>query len=309
MTKPLIVRRTPEIYVPALTVGLAGKFKIEAVRPNGTKRLLADWFPNIITNIGLDRLGTDGDFLNNCRVGTGTATPVVGDTNLQSQIASTTTIISSSNTNAGSPPYRSIGNRTYQFGAGVAAGNLAEVGIGWASSGSTLFSRALILDGGGNPTTITVLPDEFLNVSYQLSQYAPAADRLGTFGIGSTTYDYTGRAAVVTTWNSITTEINFESFNAVRGYAGAIGSVTAIPSGTEFFPTSTFATYNAGDYYRDVSAVFEPAEGIGVHLSYKLGAGGRGTFQFEIDPTINKTSLDRLTMNFRVGWQRIVGTG
>lgn len=297
------------ILLPRLMVGLAGEFRVQVCRSDGSVRHDTGWFPNLITDIGLDRLGTNSDFLLWCRVGTGTATPVVGDTQLASQVASTSTPLSQSNTNAGSAPYYNESVRTYQFGVGVAAGNLAEVGIGWSTSGASLFSRARILDGFGNPTTITVLSTEFLNVSYRVRQFAPAADRTGSFPIGSGVYDYTARASTVTSWSALINPIDLQSSSAVAAYTGAIGAVTGAPTGGLGSGISTFAAYSAGTYYRDVSTVWAPATGIGTHRSYTLNAGGRGSYQFELSPTIVKTSLDQLTLTFRVGWQRIVGTG
>src|SRR5690606_36889932 len=56
----------------------------------------------------------------------------------------------------------------HQFGLGEAAGNLFRSGIQHTSTSGPLWSRALILDGQGNPTTITVLPDDFLTCYYTL---------------------------------------------------------------------------------------------------------------------------------------------
>src|SRR5690606_31940294 len=54
-----------------VTHGLCGRFKLEAERPDGQRRLLADWFPNLITNAGLNRIGTSSGWLTACAVGTG----------------------------------------------------------------------------------------------------------------------------------------------------------------------------------------------------------------------------------------------
>ena len=43
-----------------------GWYKFEAVRPDGTKRLLADWFPNLITDAGLERMAGNGDWMRYC---------------------------------------------------------------------------------------------------------------------------------------------------------------------------------------------------------------------------------------------------
>ena len=148
----------------------AGWFKIEATRPDGTRRVLADWFPNLILNGGLDRMGANPDYLSWCQVGSGSTAPVAAQTALVNRIAGTSTQQNNVSGAQASAPYYGWYRRTYRFAQGVAAGNLSEVGVGWATSGS-LFSRALILDGGGSPTTITVLSDEVLDVTYELRRY------------------------------------------------------------------------------------------------------------------------------------------
>ena len=68
--------------------GYAGWFKIEAHRVDangdeipGTRRVAADWFPNLITNAGLDFLGTTGPtyVYTYCRVGSGNTAPAFTD--------------------------------------------------------------------------------------------------------------------------------------------------------------------------------------------------------------------------------------
>jgi hypothetical protein len=311
--KKLIVPLRQPIVLP-LRFGVSGEYRIEAVRPDGTRRLLADWFPNLIVDVGLDAIGANASlggppFIGWCRVGTGTDLPAVGNTALQAQVASTASLVASTDTNSGSVPYFAESTRTYQFGVGAAAGNLAEVGVGSGSTGPNLFSRARILDVNGNPTTITVLSDEFLNVSYRLRQYPPAADRLGEFFIGSAAYTYTARASQANSWLLSSSAWNGGS-PSVSVFSGAIGSITSLPSGSSLGNgTVTVAAYTAGNFYRDLSAVWEPNNGNGTHRSYRVNVGIPGTYQYEISPTIVKTNLDQLTMSFRIGWQRIVGTG
>ena len=76
----------------------AGFFKFEAVKlaPDGSeisRRTLADWFPNIITDQGLDRMGDNNDWMSACQVGTGNTTPTALDTGLVARIAGTTTSV------------------------------------------------------------------------------------------------------------------------------------------------------------------------------------------------------------------------
>ena len=153
-------------------------------------------FDNLILDAGLNRLGTGG-VANCCQVGTGTSAPAVTDTTLQAYLVGTSTIQADSAQSyvAGPPAYVTM-SRTFRFGTGVAAGNLTEVGVGWATASGSLFSRARIVDGGGSPTTISVLSDETLDVVYTLRAYVPA-DATGSVTLAGTSYGYTMRWAGV----------------------------------------------------------------------------------------------------------------
>lgn len=131
-------------------------------------------FENLITNYGLNLIGTTAP--SHIAVGAGTGTPSASDTNLQSLVAYSATEQGSEvrmNANWPTVQYASF-SATRRFAAGVAAGNLSEVGVGHLSGSPSIFytySRARIVDGGGTPATITVLSDEVLDVTYELRHY------------------------------------------------------------------------------------------------------------------------------------------
>lgn len=179
----------------------SGKFKILATKPSGDERVVADWFSNLITDSGLDRLGTAGGsaIWNFCRVGLGSAAPAFTDTALSSQVASSNSVIQQQSgiDLAGGYGWRRI---TWQFTQGTVVGNLAEIATAWTASSAGIFSRALIKDSFGNPTTISILADETLRVVWEVRIYWPVEDTLGavvfTGNIGGT-YNFTGRASEV----------------------------------------------------------------------------------------------------------------
>jgi hypothetical protein len=69
---------------------------------------------------------------------------------------------------------------TWRFGEGIAAGNIAEVGLGWGNA--TLWNRARIKDAQGKPTVITVFADEYLDVVSEIRVY-PAQSLEGSFNL------------------------------------------------------------------------------------------------------------------------------
>jgi len=279
----------------------------------GSRRSPVPPFKNLITDSGLDRMGSNSDYLNWCQVGAGSTAPAVGNTALASRVAGTSTIQATSLTAQSSAPYYVARTNTYRFAAGAAAGNLAEVGVGWGATGS-LYSRALILDAIGSPTTITVLADELLDVTYQIRQYMPTVDWAGSITLRGVTHSVIGRACSVTSANAggwaITengTAANFLS-PLPLAYTGAIGAVTASSPGGSVIgsPLSTTAAgYSSSSLQRDIVVFFDNirgnnASGIG---SIKITMG-IGTYQFGFTPSIMKTSDDTLSLTFRHSWAR-----
>lgn len=309
----MILCKFRDIFIqpPPIIVGLGGWYKIEAVRPDGRRRVLADWFPNLITDGGLNRY-TSGSIISTCVVGSGNTAPQNTDTQLQTLVASTTSVLSSALGAQGSAPYYGYSQKTFRFAAGAAAGNLSEVGVGWSTT--TLFSRALILDGGGNPTTITVLADEYLDVFYELRNYVPTADSTFNIQISATTHACTLRAAQATNavWRPSETTAGSVSLSVYNGSINA--SVTGTPSGTAASNSQTFQAYSNNSNQRDWTSELGLSEGnlaggIKSILSFAAGAGttpAGGSFQTELNPVINKTSTNVLTLNGRCSWARHV---
>src|SRR5690606_39177023 len=171
------------------SVKLGGQFRLVVSKDAECKQVVKDtgFFDNLITNTGMNRIGTvttnsttsSGSFSALCGrfvVGSGSAEPQFTDTALQNPVAfasaSPNVVSESSNYDRG---WYEITVR-HQFGQGQAAGNLSEIGIQHTSTSGPLWSRALILDGQGNPTTITVLPDDFLTCYYTLRIMIPKED-------------------------------------------------------------------------------------------------------------------------------------
>lgn len=292
-----------------------GLFRFEAVHVNtGERRLLADWFNNLILTAGLNRLGT-GSIISACQVGTGNTAPAITDTGLQTYLAGTSTQQASDSGMSGAAPYYGYRRITFRFPAGAATGNLTECGIGWATSGANLFSRALIKDSGGTPITVVVAADEYLDVTYELRLYAPASDVVvGPVTISGTDYTFTIRAANVTSvtyWLPPT--INPAGINpsvptsAAIAYNGALGAVTAAPSGTSAIASSvTTQTYSNNSLQRDFVATWDLNTGnLAGGITSLLFATSVGAFQAGVSPAFDKTNTKILTLNFRVSWDRL----
>lgn len=290
-------------------VGLSGHFTIYAESKARGRRKLAE-FNNLILDIGLDRLGvTSAQCAAYCRVGSGTTTPATSQTALVSQVAAVSNLISSLDTYyAGPPPYiESV--LKYRFNEGTATGTLAEVGVGWASTGSTLFCRARILDTGGNPTTITVLSDEALDVEYRFRLYPPTTDVTGSVTIASVSYSYTLRAGLTntSTWSPQTLLNGGFGNGSCIATNGSIGSITGSPSGSTAAGSGSAAVYTNGNYYRDATFTWGLTSG---NFSSPAGISAiawsrNGTyFQVGFATAIPKDGTKVFTFTVRNSWAR-----
>lgn len=292
---------------------VAGYYKIEAIKPDGARRLLADWFPNLITDLGLNAIGSSTAYMDTCVVGSGTTPPLVTNTALEFLVGSHTSSTTGYSV-AQSEPYYCYFSRTYRFGPGVADGNLSEVGVGYNST--NLFSRALILDSLGNPTTITVLPDETLDVSYQKRIYTPTTDIVGSIVLDGVTYSYTSRASYVAT----SYDTNENSFGWFANAAAttfptrtplaciyAIGAVTSGPSTAGAREGTQSSTYAGGTLYSDTTISFGLTQGnVSGGIKSLLFRKGPGCFQVEFTPYIPKDATKTLSLVFRHSWARRV---
>jgi hypothetical protein len=255
-------------------------------------------------------MGTNSDYLNNCQVGSGSNAPAFTNTGLQTFIASTANATSTINSTLSISPYYAERATVFRFAEGVAAGNLAEVGVGWSASNGFLFSRALILDGMGAPTTITILSDETLDVSYSFRFYPKLIDDIGTTiftgNIGGS-YDWIFRAAQVGTVNWVTAaaRLNMGIVTSALLKTGDIGTITNEPGGIVATPTTAALSYVNDSFERGftISAGLTVANLVGGIRSF-VATFGIGKFQLQFDPAIPKTSSDLLSFVIKHSWGR-----
>lgn len=318
---------TPHLWIPRckilepkreiiLPFRLRGRYKF-CVHGGRRGRRETPWANNLITNAGLDHLNGTQNVLARCYVGTGNTAPDASDTALASVVASTTTTQSSSSQVNNSSPYEITKTIVKRFAQGVAAGNLAEVGFG--PSDGPLFSRALIVDSEGNPTTLTVQEDEFLDVTYQVIAYPPLTDVEDTISIvGSGDHDIVFRAARLgTAWtfgssNQLIVVAGGDNEDCVA-YNGAIGAVTGNPSGsTSNSSTRENMTYTPGSYQHDRTYTFDLNKGnLAGGISATMVRFGDSSpdigelfFQCSYSPAIPKDGTKTLALNFRCTWGR-----
>lgn len=288
---------------------IGARFKLIAHKGDGVPTKETEWFNNIVLDAGLARMSV-GTWISRCCVGTGNTTPVVTQTALASFLASTISINSTSTElqTTTTPYYRGV-TLTWRFSEGVAAGNISEVGMGW--NNTTLWNRALVLDANGNPATITVLSDEYLDVVAEIREY-PTLSTTGSFSLvdkrGATlsTHTYGGSTYMIepsTIFAKITSGglIIYSGVKKDSVTASPTTSLGTVEDGSDSYPTST-----------SIQTVFTCALAIanGTHQSFRVQMSGLlGTFyyKFQISPTITKTSAQIMTYTTTMTWGRYTG--
>lgn len=317
------------IELPQL--GLAGKYRMEVLRPDGSVRFDSGWQDNLITNAGLDAYATinPNNLSFSClQVGAGNTAPQFTDTALSSFLAGIRLFNQylgddNSGYNNVSPRYYWDEN-TVTFAVGAVVGNVAELGLASATTGGTLFSRALVKDANGDPITVSVQSDEQLRVTYQIRYYLN--ESTATFDLDLVEWSGT----VTTKFSKIIPGTAASGFFGERAYeAGAwpirrdayfyqatsvlgadinsrpTGSGVSINSGGSFV-----GSYVNGSYQRTVRLTLTTAQG---NASGGIGAMvvtfvGHGTRQFQFTPFIPKDSNKKLYLDFLVSWGRYNGS-
>ena len=293
---------------------VGARFKLVA-RKASTEEITreTDWFKNIVLDTGLNQMSV-GTWIDRVRVGSGNSTPVASQTQLYNTIASTTTVLSGSESiskQTTTSPYYVAAKRTYRFGEGVAAGNISEVGCGWGT-GLALWNRALVKDLNGNPTTITVLSDEFLDVIVEV-RYYPTQSFSGSFNL----LNKTGQIVSSHTYTGLPqlSESTTVAFTKLGGYSaflysgsmnntttnpssslGSVGTSSTYPSPKTLTCTNNFPLGTANGSIRTIRQDFNT-----------ISTDSMSAYKFEIAPPIVKTNQMILSFTFSISWARYEG--
>lgn len=319
--------------IPTLEIKLQGFYRCQ-VHDGATGLLKQDtgWFPNLITNQGMDWFGGgvphlatsfNGPFLNSrVGVGTGNTTPAFTDTVLTSPLAmfplNSAAGVSSYGVSytAGPPPYWSA-IWTYSFATGAVVGNVAELGTGGISAGTdttpSLFSHALIVDGGGSPTTLPVLITDALTVTYELRQYLDVTDNTYSVSINGVTYTGTYRRAGVSSPLQFGQQLDYDT-GGLSGayyqvYNGTIGTVLQTPTGTAAGGpnnlTITTPGYTPGTLFKSFTGAAALSScNVSGGISAVMFTTDLGNWQFSVSPIIPKDNTKTMSFTWNVSWAR-----
>lgn len=311
-------------------LGFSGRYRLQIFHAD-TDILKYDtgWFDNLITDAGLDLLGTGyggGTFW----IGTNAAPATVTDTTITGPVGSVTNNFYLNDVVTTPPCY---GYMTYkaEWNISAAVGTFHEVGTG--PSTTNLFSRALIADVNGTPVSLTLTAIDRLTLYYELRQYFDASDQTFNIlidGVATTCLrrPWYGRVEGLHVFSPSLSKAMYVRPNTggndggyfyTSGTTPFIGATpTEAPSGTAACPAnySAYDAYVPGSHQRTSHIGILANQGAVANITAKLniparnntsGAGREngGAWQYSFSPPISKTQYEDLRLTFVHSWGRL----
>jgi len=314
-----------------VSVDLEGIYDVELIDKTTGDIKFSSRTKNVITDAGLNRLLGGGNNLETLirflEVGTGTTAPSVSDTTL---VAPLTPRSSGSGNfadevqfiNSGSYTYCSF-TRTRIFNDLEANGVITEMGLFNQATAGIMFSRVLIKDNTGTPTSIVKTANDVLRVRYMIRLYHPTdnSTSTGSFTWRGITYSSSvgGINTASTIWNSSFFDV-FGTWNQSRirvfQTASLVAATGTIASwGGEVLAslqTATNLSYTNGTFFRDMEFSIPGTQANVSSSGFLVNFGSTDTsgptFQHIVSPPIVKSSGQVLTLRYRFALNRRVET-
>ena len=312
-----------------MQVGLYGEVKVIVKRADDTVRLDTGFFPNVITNLGLDAIGNDNDLFNYCAVGGGNSKPLNTNTKLDNPLQVGSRISSESKYDydpvRDTEFYKCSRTVGYRF-EGLDNKNISEVGLvgDYASGQHPAYTRTLIKNSAGEPTVITVLSGEILELQYRLWQVFDVKDKdqvvtamidgvevpfnvkIRLAGVGGNLGGSWSYAAVVGA------HLTFQGNSHHQFGTGELGEITGQNSElTNVYPSLSWEAYQPSTYKRKFYVNASITDAVHPIRSF-LFFTGLGAYQVRFgtvngDLPIDKTNQDILQLGFEMSWGRYEG--
>lgn len=289
------------------------------VRDGKTHKIKTEtpWIKNLVLDSGLNRMG-QGTWLDRCCVGTGTVEPVVTDIGLTNFLAASTNRIgwSTGRATTGTDYYRFY-RTTWRFNIGQAQGTVSEVGLGW--NNANLWNKVLLKDVNGDPSPITVLADDYLDIIAEIRHFIVIPNPTGTINLLNkdnsikSTHNYT-----LTPFfgSGLTYDYNIWGgalLVEMTSYSGAVKSQIDPPDNYFYSSSNRFSTLTT---LRTMlcAPLMDVSEGNGSHktLTFSVNAPFwtnsfyyQFGFQVQLDPPIVKDNTQRMKHQAIISWDRV----
>lgn len=313
-----------------MQVGLYGEVKVIVKRADGTVRLDTGFFPNVITNLGLDAIGNGHNLFHFCAVGGGNSTPLNTNTKLDNFLAAGSQISSESKFDydpvRDTEFYKCSRTVGYRF-EGLDNKNISEVGLvfDYRSELHSALTRTLIKNSNGEPTVITVLSGEILELQYRLWQVFSLKDKdqVITAMIDGVEVPFNVKIRLAGVggkpgynWgyhNVIGAGVDFQGNDGPKFGTGELGEITELSSGLNYgdYIGLGWEAYQPSTYKRKFYVNTSITEAVQPIRSF-LFFSGLGAYQVRFgtvdgDLPIDKTNQDILQLGFEMSWGRYEG--
>lgn len=298
-----------------ISAGVKGRYTTTRRGPDGSIRGQL-CFDNLILNSGIDDLFSTDNYMvaSYIYLGTGTLPEEPTQTGMV-QVARISGVVASwsSKDILGGSPYVIQLRRTVRFTAGSATGTFYEVGCGRRNDNTNLFSRSLIRDVDGEPTSLTVLSDETLDVTYDLYVHIDVSDRPFTLTLSTGSYDGVLRPIGLTSYPGLSFSYGLNT-SPTDGRIGrlALQSPETPVSGTGVnvnpAVTRLLGAYTPGQGYRDIRYTVPLAGGNNYGEGIPWMSVESRTFyavQMTFDPPVPKNAERVFTITLRYSFSRL----
>ena len=331
-----------------MIIGIAGEFRCVVTKADGTIKTDTGYQKNLILNQGLDFFGGGkGSNINQaCVIGTGNTAPVITQNSLANVVKIAVGTADTSDFSYTPNPenlYKMWEQKRFRF-EGLNNVNISEVGLvssttsglnySITTSNYYLTTRALIKDALGNPSSITVLLGETLDIYYKFHKVVSVLEQSYVVNMldgagGSVPFNVVIKPAHVgqITWESGITYL----VNSLSSDASPVNFTNTELVDVVNYPT-TGATIAANSIWQDgayVVGTYKKTITLAVPLdslnnypfktvSFTPFSGtsflGFSFFAFQArfgrvsdDAPITKTNKEKLDMPFEVSWGRYEG--
>ena len=306
-------------------IGMTGEFRCVVKKSDGSTKIDTGYQKNLILNQGLDFFGggKGADMMAYCVIGSGNSQPVYTQNKLDTAITGVVGSLDSYkydyNAARDGNLYKTNTVCKYSF-TDLNNVNISEVGLASNYSNKTTYylcTRALIKDSQGNPTTITVLSGEILEVYYKLWEIYDTTDKTGQINVldgagNQAPYNYKARLMKVgdAAYSGYVGSLNRNWKNQYL-YSGDLVAITGTPSG-ELYSSGSLqvSPYVLGSYKSVYSFEVAISAGNGKIRTYALAVLGYWQIRFGSvadDSPITKTSTQTLSIPIEVSWGRYEG--
>jgi hypothetical protein len=294
---------------------------VKRKKDSDVSEVVAD-FDNLITTFGITLDNSRGVMRRTlCGLGTGTTAPAASNVQLEQPVLDVNGGIAWTDMIwNGTPvpiqettfPYEYKISAVANFTPGIVSGNLTEIGLyqGDPQTGEyKVFSRALIKDANGNPTTLTVANDEYLDVYYYLKTTFSPINQPFSISINGVTKTGRVRSVIDKEWGMFHggKPDLFSRPRPMNFYTGKL-DYNDIPT-SYYTLTNTFSAninqeaYLPGNKYTDLSLMLQPVHGA---FSFEtIIVGHNPVHVYEFDQLITKSASESLTISFRYNWDKV----